>query len=80
MPRRPNFLIVITDQQSGNPYWPEGWEEENLPAMRWLREHGISFSRAYTNSCTCSPARVTMPLGIVWPAHWGDQRSSEGFS
>jgi arylsulfatase A-like enzyme len=70
MPRRPNFLIVITDQQSGNPYWPEGWEEENLPAMRWLREHGISFSRAYTNSCTCSPARVTMLTGL-YPAQHG---------
>jgi choline-sulfatase len=52
MPRKPNFMIVITDQQSGNPYWPERWQEENLPAMRWLKNHGITFNRAYTNSCT----------------------------
>ncbi len=70
MPRRPNFMIVITDQQSGNPYWPEGWAEKNLPAMRWLKEHGISFNRAYTNSCTCSPARVTMLTGL-YPAQHG---------
>jgi choline-sulfatase len=70
MARKPNFLIVITDQQSGNPYWPERWEEENLPAMRWLREHGISFNRACTNSCTCSPARVTMLTGL-YPAQHG---------
>ena len=70
MPRRPNFMIVITDQQSGRPYWPEGWEEENLPAMRWLRNHGMSFHRAYTNSCTCSPARVTLLTGL-YPAQHG---------
>lgn len=70
MPRKPNFMIVITDQQSGHPYWPEGWEEKNLPAMRWLRENGISFDRAYTNSCTCSPSRVTMLTGL-YPAQHG---------
>jgi arylsulfatase A-like enzyme len=70
MARKPNFMIVITDQQSANPYWPEGWEEENLPAMRWLRDHGVSFNRAYTNSCTCSPARVTMLTGL-YPAQHG---------
>ncbi|HWM94143.1 MAG TPA: sulfatase-like hydrolase/transferase [Thermoanaerobaculia bacterium] len=70
MPRKPNFMIVITDQQSGHPYWPEAWEEKNLPAMSWLRENGISFDRAYTNSCTCSPARVTMLTGL-YPAQHG---------
>jgi arylsulfatase A-like enzyme len=70
MRRRPNFMIVITDQQSGKPYWPERWEEENLPAMRWLRENGTSFERAITNSCTCSPARVTMLTGL-YPAQHG---------
>ncbi len=70
MPRKPNFMIVITDQQSGKPYWPDGWEEENLPAMRLLRENGITFNRAYTNSCTCSPARVTMLTGL-YPAQHG---------
>ncbi len=70
MPRKPNFMIVITDQQSGHPYWPEGWEDANLPAMRRLKENGITFNRAYTNSCTCSPARVTMLTGL-YPAQHG---------
>ena len=70
MPRKPNFMIVITDQQSGHPYWPEGWEEKNLPAMRRLKENGITFNRAYTNSCTCSPARVTLLTGL-YPAQHG---------
>jgi len=70
MPRKPNFMIVITDQQSAKPYWPERWEKENLPAMQWLRENGMSFNRAITNSCTCSPARVTMLTGL-YPAQHG---------
>jgi arylsulfatase A-like enzyme len=70
MPRKPNFMIVITDQQSARPYWPELWEEQNLPAMRWLRENGMSFNRAITSSCTCSPARVTMLTGL-YPAQHG---------
>ncbi len=45
MPRKPNFMIVITDQQSGHPYWPEAWEEKNLPAMSWSR-------RAWSTSST----------------------------
>lgn len=70
MARKPSFLILITDQQSGNPYWPDGWAEENLPAMRWLKGHGIDFPRAYTNSCTCTPARATLFTGL-YPAQHG---------
>ncbi len=70
MARKPNFLILISDQQSGNPYWPDGWAEENLPALRWLKEHGIDFPRGYTNSCTCSPSRATLFTGL-YPAQHG---------
>lgn len=38
--------------------------------MRRLKENGITFNRAYTNSCTCSPARVTMLTGL-YPAQHG---------
>jgi len=69
MARKPSFVLIITDQQSANPYWPDGWAEENLPAMRWLKEHGIDFPRAYTNSCTCSPARATLLTGLYPAQH-----------
>jgi arylsulfatase A-like enzyme len=70
LPRKPNILILITDQQSGHPHWPKGWEEENLPAMRRLKQNGITFERAITNSCTCSPARTTLLTGL-YPAQHG---------
>lgn len=67
--KRPNILLIISDQQSERPYWPEGWEEEHLPAMRRLRANGISFSRGHTNSCTCSPSRTTLFTGLYPAQH-----------
>jgi arylsulfatase A-like enzyme len=70
--KKPNLVLLITDQESGKPYWPAGWAEAHLPAMSRLREHGLTFTDGYTNSCTCSPSRTTLftglyPDAIVWP-------------
>lgn len=69
LPRQPNIVIIITDQQSAHPYWPEGWDVENLPAMRRLKTNGLTFDRAYTNSCTCSPSRTTLFTGLYPAQH-----------
>lgn len=68
--KRPNIVLIITDQQSGNPHWPEGWETAHLPAMRRLKSQGLTFTRGYTNSCTCSPSRATLFTGL-YPAQHG---------
>ncbi len=70
LPKRPNILILITDQQSARPHWPAGWEETNLPAMRRLKANGLTFRRGYTASCTCSPSRATLLTGL-YPAQHG---------
>jgi arylsulfatase A-like enzyme len=68
--KKPNLMILITDQQSAAPHWPDGWAEANLPAMERLKRHGLTFTRAYTNSCTCSPSRATLFTGL-YPAQHG---------
>jgi len=68
--RQPNLVILITDQQSGNPHWPAGWADAHLHADRRLKEHGLTFNRGYTNSCTCTPARATLFSGL-YPAQHG---------
>lgn len=68
--RRPNLVLLITDQESGAPHWPAGWAEANLPAMRRLRDHGLTFTQSFTNSCTCTPARATLFTGL-YPAQHG---------
>ena len=58
--KKPNLLLIITDQQRAVQHWPPGWAMKNLPAMRKLMKNGITFKRGYTNTCMCSPSRATL--------------------
>ncbi len=68
--KKPNIVIVITDEQRHTMHWPAGWAEKNLPGMRRLMENGITFEYAFANACTCSPSRATLFTG-TYPAHHG---------
>ena len=68
--RKPNVLIIITDQEREVMHWPEGWAEANLPARRRLMEHGMHFTRAQCNTAACSSSRATFFTGL-YPAQHG---------
>jgi choline-sulfatase len=68
--RKPNLLIVITDQEREVMHWPEGWAEANLPARRRLMANGLHFSRAQCNTAACSSSRATFFTGL-YPAQHG---------
>ena len=38
--RKPNLLILITDQEREVMHWPHGWAEANLPARRFYEALG----------------------------------------
>lgn len=63
-----NVLFIITDQQTWVQNWDPKWAKEELPAMQRLMKHGLTFNKAHTNSCTCSPSRTTLFTGM-YPAH-----------
>jgi choline-sulfatase len=65
-----NVILFITDQERAIQHFPPGWLQRNLPGMRRLRRHGLSFERAFTNACMCSPARSTLMSGY-FPAQHG---------
>jgi choline-sulfatase len=65
-----NVILFLTDQERGIQHFPPDWLRENLPGMRRLRQHGLSFERAFTNACMCSPARSTLMSGY-FPAQHG---------
>ncbi|HEU4884394.1 MAG TPA: sulfatase-like hydrolase/transferase, partial [Longimicrobium sp.] len=65
-----NVVMFITDQDRAIQHFPKGWAEENLPGATRLARHGVSFERAFTNSCMCSPARSTLMTGF-FPAQHG---------
>jgi choline-sulfatase len=70
LPRKPNILLIVTDQERDVMHWPSGWAEANLPARRRLLEHGLEFKRAQCNTAACSASRATIMTGL-YPAQHG---------
>ncbi|NLT06522.1 MAG: sulfatase-like hydrolase/transferase [Solirubrobacterales bacterium] len=65
-----NVLVFITDQQRAIQHFPRGWARRNMPGLTQLQRNGITFGRAFTNACMCSPARSTLLSGY-FPAQHG---------
>lgn len=60
---KPNIIYIYTDQQHAGMMSCAGNEHINTPAMDYIAENGIRFTRAYTTNPVCSPARVSMMTG-----------------
>lgn len=60
LPRRPNFLIILTDQERHHRHWPEGWTDKHIPTWSRLKKHGVTFTNAYSASSMCSPSRACL--------------------
>lgn len=71
-----NILIFITDQERNIQHFPAGWEQENLPGLTRLKQHGVSFENAFCNACMCSPSRATLFTGL-YPAQHGVKNTLE---
>jgi arylsulfatase A-like enzyme len=65
-----NVVMFITDQERAIQHFPPGWARQNLPGLTRLQRNGVTFERAFTNSCMCSPARSTLLTGY-FPAQHG---------
>ncbi len=59
--KKPNLLIIITDQEREVMHWPAGWAESNLVARSRLLEHGLQFTRAFPALTFTSPVGMTQP-------------------
>lgn len=65
-----NVVLFITDQERRVQHYPDGWIEDNMPGTARLMKQGITFSKCYTNSVTCSSSRASMLTGLM-PAQHG---------
>lgn len=72
--KRKNVLLIITDQQRSSDFWGPNWAWDNLPSMQRLMRHGMNFTRAFCNTCMCSPSRSTLFTGL-YPAQHGVTRT-----
>jgi choline-sulfatase len=70
LPRKPNILLIVTDQEREPMHWPDGWAEANLEARSRLLQNGLQFTRAQCNSAACSTSRATLMTGL-YPAQHG---------
>jgi choline-sulfatase len=65
-----NVILFLTDQERAIQHFPDNWLRENLPGMRRLKRHGLSFETACTAACMCSPSRSSLMTGY-FPAQHG---------
>ncbi|MCO6449909.1 MAG: sulfatase-like hydrolase/transferase [Caldilineales bacterium] len=69
MQRKPNILIIMTDQQRADFLKGQGFALDTMPYLESLRERGCWFQRAYTPIPICMPARISMMTGRYAKAH-----------
>jgi choline-sulfatase len=65
-----NVILFLTDQEREIQHFPENWLRENLPGLRRLQRHGLSFESACAAACMCSPSRSSLMTGY-FPAQHG---------
>ena len=76
---RKNIILILTDQQRTVQWFPPGWERRNLPAMTFLKRHGISFPQAVNNTCACTPSRVCIFTGTYPSRNYSNFTLTEFF-
>ena len=64
--KAPNILLIVSDQERQRDWHPAGFE---LPARQRLLDNGLEFTRYYTHTSPCSPARGTLFTGQYLPVH-----------
>ena len=77
--RRPNFLIVMVDEQRHAPVYetPElqAWRRANLPSQEFIRRHGFEFTHHHIMSTACQPSRASIFTGQYPSLHGVAQTS-----
>jgi arylsulfatase A-like enzyme len=63
MPRRPNILVLMTDQQKASAIRMYGNPDVPTPALEALAARGIRYDQCYTPHPLCVPARVSLWTG-----------------
>jgi len=61
--RRPNVLIILTDQQRWDTIQRAGYEHMVTPNLDALAEGGVLFENAFCNNPVCMPSRHSMLSG-----------------
>lgn len=72
---RPNIILILTDQQSESMMSSSGNKYLHTPAMDYIANNGIRFTRAYVTNPVCSPSRVSLMTGR-FPGYFKDAKGN----
>lgn len=62
--KKPNILLLLTDQQSWNAMSCAGSRDLKTPAMDTLASRGVLFNRTYCTFPLCTPSRASLFTGL----------------
>jgi arylsulfatase A-like enzyme len=65
--KKPNIIVILTDQERYPTHWPEGWAEKNLVSNQRLKKNGVFFTKAYTAASECTPSRAVLQTSEHYP-------------
>ena len=63
--RKPNVIIILTDDQGSVDVNAYGATDLATPCMDRLAAEGVRFTRFYTGSAVCSPSRASILTGLT---------------
>ena len=63
MPKRPNVVLIYTDQQRFDSIKANGNEYAITPHLDTLIQEGANFTNYYVNNPVCMPSRMCMMTG-----------------
>lgn len=69
MNRKPNILLITSDQQRYDSINPYGCRCIDTSAFNRLEREGIVFEHCYANNPICTPSRCSMLTGLELPGH-----------
>lgn len=77
--RRPNFLVIVVDEQRYAPTYESAelraWREANLKAQKKLRSNALEFTHHHIMSTACQPSRASIFTGQYPSLHGVSQTS-----
>jgi len=77
--KRPNFLIIMVDEQRYAPVYEsealKAWRMANLPAQNLLRRKAFEFTHHHIMSTACQPSRASIVTGQYPSLHGVSQTS-----
>jgi choline-sulfatase len=74
--KKPNIIYIWTDQQTANMMSCAGNQWVKTPAMDYLAEHGVRFTRAYAPNPVSAAARLSMITGR-FPGYFKDSNGNQ---